>query len=119
MFFEAYFKLTHYLLKLELDFIKSTVAERFPFYKEDNLAALITLAKAAILSDRISNSRTGIVVSGFGSSERFPTLISYEVEGVICKRLKLKNTAKCDIDRDGEQAFIQPFAQKEMVERFL
>jgi hypothetical protein len=107
------------LLKLELDFVKNMVSERFAFHTEKNREALVHLAKAALLSNRMSNARTGIVISGFGLKERFPTLISYEVEGVICKRLKLKKTAKCDIDRDGEQAFIQPFAQKEMVERFL
>ena len=64
-------------------------------------------------------SRTGIVVAGFGSDEIFPTLVSFELEGVVAGGLKLRRTASCDISRNGTRAFVQPFAQKDMVERFL
>lgn len=62
---------------------------------------------------------TGIVVAGFGADERFPTLFAFEVHDAIRGKLKVKQIEKCDIDREGSRAGVFPFAQREMVERFL
>lgn len=64
-------------------------------------------------------SSTGLVVAGFGSNETFPTLVSFELFGVIAGRLKFSQNNLIDIDRDGDRAKVLPFAQREMVERFL
>lgn len=66
-----------------------------------------------------SPSRTGIVISGFGSREKFPSLIWFHTDGLICGNLKYKEETHIDIDRSGTRAAVLPFAQKEMIERFL
>ncbi|QCB38409.1 hypothetical protein E5554_11515 [Sphingobium sp. PAMC28499] len=43
----------------------------------------------------------------------------YEVYGVVGDRLKYWKSDEVDIDRSGDKAKVIPFAQKEMVERFL
>ncbi len=67
----------------------------------------------------LTPSTTGLVVAGFGSEELFPTLVSFEIYGTVAGGLKYVKTNHVDIDRDGERACVLPFAQKEMVERFL
>jgi hypothetical protein len=59
------------------------------------------------------------VIAGFGDNEIFPTLLSFEMDGMVCDRLKYVRTNNVDIDRQGTKAKVLPFAQKEMVERFL
>jgi hypothetical protein len=66
-----------------------------------------------------SSSTTGVVVAGFGSDELFPTLVSFEIYGTIGSRLKYVKVNHVDIDRNGDRARVLPFAQREMVERFL
>jgi hypothetical protein len=60
-----------------------------------------------------------LVIAGYGEKELFPTLVAYEIDGMLFGKLKYKKTEKVDIDRDGDRARVLPFAQKEMVERFL
>ncbi len=66
-----------------------------------------------------TSSTTGVVVAGFGCDELFPTLVSFELYGTVAGKLKYVQTNNVDIDRDGDRARVLPFAQKEMVERFL
>lgn len=80
------------------------------------------LRKLAIQCLRKSFSygnHTGIVIAGFGSGELFPTLIAFEIDGAVQGRLKFVRKQHVDIDRDGPRARVIPFAQREMVERFL
>ncbi|QJD17603.1 hypothetical protein [Paracoccus sanguinis] len=85
----------------------------------DQQGMAVQLVERLLLSRDLSPSRTGVIVAGFGSDDIFPTLLSFEMEGVLAGRLKFNWTEECDIDRAGPRAFIKPFAQKEMVERFL
>ena len=80
---------------------------------------LATLVKRLILKSPLSPNRTGLIVAGFGRDERFPSLVSFEFDGIIAGGLKFNKTSECDIDRGGPLAYIRPFAQKDMVERFL
>ncbi|MEG8026077.1 hypothetical protein QP162_20170 [Sphingomonas aurantiaca] len=57
--------------------------------------------------------------AGFGENELFPTLISFEVFGMVGNQMRIFRTNHVDIDRGGTRAKVIPFAQKEMVERFL
>ncbi|SMH41693.1 hypothetical protein [Maritimibacter sp. HL-12] len=77
------------------------------------------ICKNVLNSSYISSSKTGIVFAGFGEDEIFPTLISYEVDSVFEAKIRAFQTDECDIDRNGKKAFVRPFAQKEMVDRFL
>lgn len=105
--------------KNEKDFIGVLISERFPSLSHDLIIELRDVCGRLMESNLLSDALTGLIVAGFGENERFPTLISYEIEGPILGRLKFRETSRCDIDRNGEKAFIRPFAQREMVERFL
>lgn len=67
----------------------------------------------------IMNSGTsGIVISGFGEDEIFPSIISFSIEGMADNHLKYKEDSYQKIDYD-QSAMIIPFAQKEMVATFI
>lgn len=83
------------------------------------IAELIKLAYAVVKSEIFSDSLSGIVIGGFGHIDLFPSLYAVEIDGIYFGELKSKVIREVDIDRRGERAAIVPFAQSEMVERFL
>jgi hypothetical protein len=86
---------------------------------EDDVELLKKLGILLLVRDEYSDLSTGIVFSGFGSGELFPSLQAFETDGLIAGKLKFRETEKVDISREGETADIVAFAQKEMVDRFL
>jgi hypothetical protein len=99
--------------------LRSIVDEHLQSADEVQKTRVTEMAKLALRKDLLSQGRTGIVVAGFGSGDLFPTLISFEIDGMVCDRLRYIRTNYVDIDRQGTKARVLPFAQKEMVERFL
>jgi hypothetical protein len=87
--------------------------------EEDDKQSLRRLAALFLRKDEFSSSATGLVFAGFGDGEIFPTMVAFELDGMVCSRVKRRQTVLIDIDRKGTGAHIEPFAQKEMVERFL
>ncbi|MBA4756249.1 MAG: hypothetical protein H2050_15595 [Sphingobium sp.] len=81
---------------------------------------MVQLLSWSLLKEYQRDQLTGLVFAGFGQNEIFPSLVSYEVYGKIAGRLKFCEGVRFDVDRklDPESAII-PFAQKEMVERFM
>lgn len=75
--------------------------------------------KLALIKRGTGPTNTGVIVAGFGKDDLFPTLVAYEIYGVVGNRLKYGLGDVVDIDRSGTRAKVIPFAQKEMVERFL
>ncbi len=72
------------------------------------------------LSKRVlSDYRSGIVVAGFGAKELCPTLVSFEMDGIIDGRLKLIPRDFVDIGRSGPHAEILGFAQDDMMKSFV
>lgn len=103
-----------------VEFLRSLISKRMSiFANQDQMESILALSKKALQKDILSMHLTGIVVAGFGKKELFPTLISFEIDGVVDARLKYIQTNYIDIDREGPKASVIPFAQKEMVERFL
>lgn len=82
---------------------------------EDRVRVLIELLvrKAAP-----SLSSSGLVVAGFGEKELLPSIISFEIDGIIGGRLKLLETNRFDATRRSS-TIIMPFAQTDMVYRFM
>jgi hypothetical protein len=91
----------------------------FPGHVEQRYAEFKALAELVLTRRVLWSPHTGIIVAGFGSLDLFPTLISYEIFGMVGDKLRAYQTNHVDIDRDGTRAKVIPFAQKEMVERFL
>jgi len=88
-------------------------------FAESDTDRIVNIAHKLLRSKHVSRSKTGIVFSGFGEKERFPTLVSYEIDGLFEAKIRLVQTDCCDIDRNGVRAYVRPFAQKDMVDRFL
>lgn len=105
--------------KTDTSFIRNYVDKRMPGMSSNHRRRIAEVCKGFLKSSRISGNKTGLIFAGFGKSERFPTLISYEIDGVFGGKIKIQETEHCDIDRRGPRAFVRPFAQKEMVDRFL
>lgn len=61
---------------------------------------------------------TGIVFTGYGREEIFPSLVSYKIEGLILNILKYKKTQEGEITYSNRAA-VYPFAQSEMVSTFM
>lgn len=81
----------------------------------DDLKALVAL----FMTKDLPHASSGFVVAGFGENELFPSLIEYDIEGVIYPRflrLRSKNSAAISSQIG---AHISPFAQAEMVHSFM
>ena len=81
--------------------------------------SLVQLVGELIKSDAPTPSHSGVVIAGFGDDEFFPTLVSATVEGTVGGKVKHDVRRVVDIARDGTWAQIVPFAQREMVTRFM
>lgn len=66
----------------------------------------------------MSSGISGVVISGFGESEIFPSLVSFSIEGMADNILKYKEDQYTKVDYE-RSAIIIPFAQKEMVATFI
>lgn len=83
------------------------------------------LREASRLAFNIVKSRdgsdllTGLVFGGFAENDIFPTLRYLEIDGVYFGEIKTLSCNEIDIDRKSTRAEVIPFAQKEMVERFV
>jgi len=83
------------------------------------LTLLIRYAFAIVRSANGSDLLTGLVFGGFAKDDIFPTLRYLEIDGVFFDELKILSCNEIDIDRNSVRAEVVPFAQKEMVERFM
>jgi len=76
-----------------------------------------------LLCKRISNDgASGVVIAGFGEDDVFPSLLAYECELIVGNRMRYSqiNQAKITVVGDAKSnASIIPFAQREMVNRFM
>lgn len=61
---------------------------------------------------------SGVVIAGFGDSELYPSLVSYQVECVVHDRLKYTEYTKGQTTHQTD-AVVVPFAQREMVISFM
>lgn len=99
---------------------KNDVFEKIPFTKKASDALSYIATELFIcFPEGISNGGvSGVVVTGFGEKEIFPSIISYSIEGIANNFLKYKEDSYQQIDYDNS-AMIVPFAQMEMVQTFI
>ena len=67
----------------------------------------------------MSRGHSGVVIAGFGEQEIFPTLVETKIDGFVAGALRAECGTYYDIGRKGTQAVVVPFAQHEMVSRFM
>lgn len=89
--------------------------EKLPI-DDDDKALLSDLAISVLRSKYLSQSYSGLVFAGYGSDEVFPSIHAYEIDGVVVDTIK-KNLKKELSKYTGAE--IIPFAQREMVDRFM
>jgi hypothetical protein len=77
------------------------------------------LCGLAITRAYFSPFSTGLVFAGFGQDEIFPAMQSVEIEGILCDKLKVHKSPAAEIVNIPVGAHVVPFAQHEMVDRFL
>lgn len=62
--------------------------------------------------------QTGVVIAGFGQDDMFPSLVSYEIDGVLLNRPIFWQTRKVALDQN-QGAVVVPFAQDDMIRLFV
>lgn len=67
----------------------------------------------------MSRAYSGVVIAGFGEREIFPTLVEAKVDGFVAGALRVKFGAYHDIGRDSNSCVVVPFAQRDMMSRFM
>lgn len=85
---------------------------------EELSAEINTLIALSIRKRRSSPAFSGLVVAGFGERELLPSMVSYEIDGIIGGRLKCIKAKEIDVTRRNRGAIV-PFAQTDMVYRFM
>lgn len=85
---------------------------------DDLLPSLRRLVELAIRKSRSSPAYSGLVVAGFGERELLPSMVAYEIDGLISGRLKYTKQGWLDVTRKNTGAIV-PFAQTDMVHRFM
>lgn len=83
-------------------------------------AKLLRISALVFCRDVFSSLRSGVVIAGFGESEIYPSVATYDVEGVVDGRIRFRlDKSSCDKMIGGNHARIIPFAQKDMVVSFM
>lgn len=95
----------------------AAIFDQLPISKAAH-ARLVEATVCALANDIPVTDGSGIVISGFGEKEMFPTLSRFTVEGRINGHLKI-TTQSTDAVADDNSAIIVPFAQREMVSMFM
>lgn len=98
-----------------------TAIDSFDGLKEDWRSPLRDYLSKIILKDIFSESHSEVIIAGYGDKEIFPSVIAYRVDGIIVGKLKYSSShkEKISIGKKGVAADIHPFAQREMVDRFM
>ncbi len=100
--------------------IESAINNYVPWMVGDpDKTDLIRLCLLLLKKETYSAGSTGFVFAGFGSKELFPSMQAFDSDGIMRGRVKHHSTVYVDIRRTGTGSHVEPFAQKEMVERFL
>jgi hypothetical protein len=74
----------------------------------------------SLMRDMWGPNTGGVVIAGFGKSDIFPVIECYTIGSVIHKRLKRRRDVNlCHDVNESQGATIVPFAQAEMVDRFI
>ncbi|MDI2585845.1 hypothetical protein OR571_01545 [Psychrobacillus sp. NEAU-3TGS] len=104
--------------------VKEIIEEAVNFQIDEDLINLMSTYTGLLIQKEIfSDSFTGLVISGYGEEEIFPSLYEFYIEGIIFQELKYIERPAIKIgsvnDENHITAAMRPFAQKEMVHSFM
>lgn len=76
-----------------------------------------TLWKVMTSSQKFTSARTGLVISGYGQREPFPSVFSYMVDGFLQGKLKysLEESSIINDSLNGNSSSMIPFAQSDVI----
>lgn len=81
---------------------------------------LLYFAAYILCKQRFPNSKSGIVIAGFGQADVFPTALGFDVDCKVGNLIKYaRNKRKSDTITEINDASVLAFAQTEMVETFM
>lgn len=86
---------------------------------DEDRELLRTLAAFLFLKDKFSDDCSGIVIAGFGDIDPFPSVVSFNVEGLVDGIFKHRCEKTTAISLPDNPAAILPFAQRDVVDTFL
>lgn len=107
--------------KCEKD-IRDTIEDVFEKLPVQECNEQLQHAGSLILCKRFARrDYSGVVIAGYGERDVFPMLFAYECECVINNKLRYieTNRVKIGTTKDTLVASVVPFAQREMVNRFM
>ena len=107
-----------FITKYAVDLSEVVDAHFQAFADGDLISKAKELALLAVFKREFSPQSCGFVIAGFGADEYFPALVAYETDGYVGDILKIFEDQSVEITRDMPST-IRPFAQKEMVMRFM
>lgn len=91
----------------------------FDAFGDDELSKAVSVFVMLALKTRyFSPASMGFVIAGYGRDEIFPSIVEIETDGYLGSKLKLYKNDSISISR-ASGALIKPFAQGEMVHRFM
>jgi hypothetical protein len=96
------------------------VYEKLPLSKnsKDSLIKIATYLFSSFPVNIVNTGISGVVISGFGEEEIFPSIVSFAIEGMANNVLKYNEENHSIVDYDNS-AIIIPYAQQEMVRTFI
>ena len=100
-----------------IDKAKEEIFEKLPI-STDSLSKLRKISASLFSKDVFPSNTSGIVIAGFGEKDTFPSLKSFDVEGIVNDKLKYKEETSAEIGFENNATII-PFAQREMVTTFM
>lgn len=99
--------------------LSKLVNKHFPEAGDKVVINLYELAKLIVSKDEIpQDSRSGIVIAGYGNDDYFPVMQEYQVGGIYKNQLKFRLIDTQRITNE-TQSVVKPFAQSEMAQTFL
>ena len=98
--------------------LKQEIKKIWPEINDSSSNDFIKLLwKIMTSADRFSSAMTGLVVSGYGKDEAFPSIYNYSIDGFFQEKLKyvLKNESIINDSLDGNSSTMIPFAQSDVI----
>ena len=96
---------------------KDSVFEKLPI-SEESINQLKKISIDLLSKDIFPNNISGIVIAGFGETDIFPSIKSFDIQFIVNDKLKYKERLYEEINFEKTAAII-PFAQRDMVATFM
>lgn len=98
--------------------MENEVFNDYPF-RDEHRRALDKLYQEIILTKSSVGNRTGVVISGYGTDDMFPSLCHFVIDDFYKGKLKCYVVEEYDVDRNDKSGTVFAFAQPDVAEQFM